>query len=73
VDHCTYLKISGSNFKILVLYVENVLLASNNLDMLHESKHILLQNFDIKDLGDASYVIGIEIHRDKRDDVLGIY
>ena len=41
--------------------------------MLHESKRILSQNFDIKDLGDASYVVGIEMHRDKRDDVLGIY
>ena len=27
-------------------------------------------NVDIKGLGDASYVIGIEIHRDMRSDVL---
>ena len=27
-------------------------------------------NVDIKDLGDASYVIGIEIYRDRRNDVL---
>lgn len=56
---------SGSNFTILVLYVDDILLASNSLDMLHESKRLLSHNFDIKDLGEASYVIGIEIHRDR--------
>nr|GEZ60702.1 putative zinc finger, CCHC-type [Tanacetum cinerariifolium] len=61
VDQCVYLKMSGSNFIILVLYVNDILLASNNIDLLHESKHILFRNFDMKDLGEASYVIGIEI------------
>lgn len=72
VDQCTYLKISGSNFIILVLYVDDILLASNNLDMLHDSKRMLSHNFDMKDLGDASYVIGIKIHRDRRNGVLGL-
>ncbi|KAK1411312.1 hypothetical protein QVD17_37859 [Tagetes erecta] len=72
VDQCTYLKISGSNFTILVLYVDDILLASNNLDMLHESKCSLSLNFDMKDLGEASYVIGIEIHRDRPNGILGL-
>ena len=72
VDQCTYLKMSGSNFTILVLYVDDILLASNSLDMLHESKHLLSRNFDMKDLGEASYVIGIEIHRDRHNGILGL-
>jgi hypothetical protein len=32
--------------------------------MLYETKSFLSCNFDLKDLGDASYVLGIEIHRD---------
>ena len=28
--------------------------------------------FDMKDLGEASFVLGIEIHRDKRKGVLGL-
>ncbi|KAJ0806805.1 putative RNA-directed DNA polymerase [Helianthus annuus] len=72
VDQCTYLKMSGSNFTILVLYVDDILLASNSLDMLHESKRLLSHNFDMKDLGDASYVIGIEIHRDRNKGILGL-
>jgi hypothetical protein len=72
VDQCTYLKMSGSNFTILVLYVDDILLASNSLDMLHESKRLLSHNFDMKDLGEASYVIGIEIHRDRINGTLGL-
>ncbi|GJU81697.1 putative zinc finger, CCHC-type containing protein, partial [Tanacetum coccineum] len=64
VYQCIYLKMSGSNFIILVLYVDDILLASNNIDLLHELKRFLSRNFDMKDLGEASYVIRIEIHRD---------
>ena len=32
VDHCIYLKISGSKIICLVLYVDDILLASNDLD-----------------------------------------
>lgn len=72
VDQCTFLKMSGSKFTILVLYVDDILLASNSLDMLHESKRLLSLNFDMKDLGEASYVIGIEIHRDRANGILGL-
>lgn len=65
VDQCIYLKVSGSKYTFLVLYVDDILLASNNLGMLHETKQFLAQNFDMKDMGEASYVIGIEIHRDR--------
>nr|GEX14656.1 hypothetical protein [Tanacetum cinerariifolium] len=72
VDQCVYLKMSKSNFIILVLYVDDILLASNNIDLLHESKRFLSRNFDMKDLGEASYVIGIEIHRDRANGKLGL-
>jgi hypothetical protein len=41
VDQCTCLNMSGGNFTIPVLYVDDILLASNSLDMLHESKRLL--------------------------------
>ncbi|GKB87384.1 putative RNA-directed DNA polymerase [Tanacetum coccineum] len=72
VDKYVYLKMSGSNFIILVLYVDDILLASNNIDLLHESKRFLSRNFDMKDLGEASYVIGIEIHQDRANGILGL-
>ncbi|GJQ95185.1 retrovirus-related pol polyprotein from transposon TNT 1-94 [Tanacetum coccineum] len=65
VDQCIYLKVSGSKYIFLVSYVDDILLASNNLGMLHETKQFLAHNFDMKDIGEASYVIDIEIHQDR--------
>jgi hypothetical protein len=47
---------------ILVLYREDIILASNDKNLLYETKRFLSSNFDIKDLGDVSYVLAIEIH-----------
>src|SRR3989337_2108299 len=32
----------------------------------------LSSNFDITDLGEAPYVLGMEIHRDRKNEVLGL-
>lgn len=40
--------------------------------MLHETKQFLSQNFEMKDMGEASYVIGIEIHKDRNQRVLSL-
>jgi hypothetical protein len=62
VDNCVYIKIKESMFIILILYVDDILLASSDKNLLHEIMRFLSSNFDMKDLGDASYVLGIEIH-----------
>ena len=38
VDQCTFLKSSGRKFVIFVLYVDNILLANNDMEFLHEAK-----------------------------------
>jgi acyl-CoA-binding protein len=58
--------------KLLVLYVDDILLVSSDKNMLYETKSFLFSNFDMKDLGDVSYVLGIEIHWDWAKDVLGL-
>jgi Reverse transcriptase (RNA-dependent DNA polymerase) len=64
IDHCIYQKISGSKFIYLILYVDDILLAANNLSLLYETKKFLSTNFEMKDMEEISYVIGIEIFRD---------
>ena len=49
-----------------------MLLASNNMGMIFETKQFLSKNFDMKDLGEAFYVIGIEIHWDRSCGLLGL-
>jgi hypothetical protein len=70
VDNCNYVKFKGKDFTILVLYVDDIHLAGSNKNMLSETQSFLSSNFYIKDLGDASYVLGIEIHRDRTKGVL---
>ena len=40
--------------------------------MSHETKQFLSKSFEMKDFGEASYVIGIEIFRDRSQGLLGL-
>ena len=40
VDQCIYLKVSGSKFIFMILYVDDILLASSDLGLLHTTKKI---------------------------------
>jgi Reverse transcriptase (RNA-dependent DNA polymerase) len=52
--------------------MDDILLASSDLDMLFETKYFLSKKFDMKDLREVSYVIGIEIYRDRSRRILGL-
>jgi hypothetical protein len=52
--------------------VDDILLASSDVHLLLENKGFLSSHFDTKDLGEVSYVLGIEIHQDRRKGVLGL-
>ena len=70
VDDCVYHKFSGSKFIFLILYVDDILLATNDIGLLYETKRFLSRNFEMKDLGDASFVLGIQIHRDRSPGII---
>ena len=72
VDDCIYHKFSGSKHIYLVLYVDDILLATNDIGMLHETNRLLSKKFEMKYLGDASYVLGIQIRRDRSRGILGL-
>jgi hypothetical protein len=59
-------------FIILIVYVDDILLVSRDKNLLYETKEYLSSNFDMKDISDASYVLGIEIQRDRTKGVLGL-
>ena len=66
------MKVSGSKFIFLILYVDDILLASSDLGLLHTTKKFLSENFEMKDMGEATYVIGIEIFCDRSRGLLGL-
>ena len=59
------MKANGSKNIFLVLYVDDILLAANDIDLLVETKQLLFSYFDMKNLREASYVLGIQILRDR--------
>jgi hypothetical protein len=71
-DNCIYAKFKNGKFVFLILYVDDILLASSDIDLLLETKKFLSSKFDMKDLGEASFVLGIEIHRERNKGVLGL-
>ncbi|GJR53150.1 retrotransposon protein, putative, ty1-copia subclass [Tanacetum coccineum] len=64
-EQCVYLKDSGSNVAFLVLYVDGILIMENNVTMLQDVKSWLCKCFSMKDLGEAAYILGIKIIRDR--------
>ncbi|GJX25001.1 retrotransposon protein, putative, ty1-copia subclass [Tanacetum coccineum] len=64
-DSCVYLKASRSNVAFLVLYADDILLMGNNVIMLQEVKYWLCKCFSMKDLREATYILGIKIIRDR--------
>lgn len=40
--------------------------------MMHETKRFLSKKFEMKDLSNASFVLGIQIHRDRSRGTLGL-
>jgi hypothetical protein len=71
-DNCVYAKFKNGKYVFLILYVDDILLASKDVSQLRETTKFLSSNFDMKDLGEASYVLGIEIRRDIKNRVLGL-
>jgi hypothetical protein len=55
---------SGSSVSFLVLNVDDILLIGNDVKMLNNVKEYLKNNFSMKDMGEAAYVLGIKIYRD---------
>jgi hypothetical protein len=59
VDRCIYLNVNGNKFIFFILYVDDILLATNDLGLLYEIKKFLSNNFEMKDKREETYVIGI--------------
>ncbi len=71
-ESCVYYKASGSNVTFLVLYVDDILIIGNNIPMLQSVKDWLGKCFSMKDLGNAAYILGIRIYRDRTKRLIGL-
>ncbi|KAH9291902.1 hypothetical protein KI387_042909 [Taxus chinensis] len=64
-DPCVYFKHEGEYYVIIVLYVDDMLLIGNSKKLVSHVKSQLSSHFDMKDLGAAKFILGMEIKRDR--------
>uniref|UniRef100_H3H9D6 Reverse transcriptase Ty1/copia-type domain-containing protein n=1 Tax=Phytophthora ramorum TaxID=164328 RepID=H3H9D6_PHYRM len=64
-DHCVYLKRDGQDMIFVALYVDDLVLASSNDELLESTKHALSKRFEMTDLGELEYFLGMEIKNDR--------
>nr|GEV57422.1 hypothetical protein [Tanacetum cinerariifolium] len=56
---------SGSNVTFLILYVDGIIITGNHILSLQSVKDYLAMCFAMKDLGEAAFILGIKIYKDK--------
>ena len=61
-DHCVYLKFfKDSNFLVLVLYVDDMLIACKEKVMIKKLEKNLDKAFEVKDLKPTCQIFGMEV------------
>ncbi|GKB40764.1 retrotransposon protein, putative, ty1-copia subclass [Tanacetum coccineum] len=71
-EPCVYQKASGSNVTFLILYVDDIIIMGNHIPSLQSVKDYLGKCFAIKDLGEAAFILGIKIYRDRSKRLIGL-
>ncbi|KAL4323819.1 hypothetical protein GQ457_11G025800 [Hibiscus cannabinus] len=71
-EHCVYKMFSGSIVSFLILYVDDILIIGNDIPTLQSIKTWLSSCFSMKDLGEAAYILGVKIYRDRTRRLLGL-
>ena len=62
-DKCVYYRFGGGNGVILCLYVDDILIFGNNIEVIKEVKNFLSNNFEMKVLGEADVILNIKLLR----------
>ena len=60
-DHSLYVRKNDSSIVIICIYVDDLIVGYNNEAKIEHVKTLLKQEFDIKDLGELRFFLGIEI------------
>ena len=63
--HTLFLKRDGRRLTILIVYVDDIVVTGNDTGEQLKLQKYLSQEFEMKDLGDLKYFLGIEVARSK--------
>ena len=65
-DYTLFTKVKGSSFIALLVYVDDIIVASNDLLAANELKELLNKQFKLKDLENLKYFLGLEVARNDK-------
>ena len=69
-DHCCYIKSFDNSFIILLLYVDDILIARSSIEEINNLKKQLSKQFAMKDLGAAKQILDMRIIKNKANGIL---
>lgn len=70
-DSCVYIKTISKEVSVyLLFYVDDMLIASQHASQIKGLKSLLKREFEMKDLGSVSKILGMEIRRDRSKQTL---
>jgi hypothetical protein len=65
-DYSLFTRSHGSSFIALLVYVDDILIASNDMESVTKLKKSLDAEFKLKDLGNLKYFLGLEVARSSK-------
>ncbi|KAJ9566582.1 LOW QUALITY PROTEIN: hypothetical protein OSB04_002548 [Centaurea solstitialis] len=65
-DHTLFLKQMGDLITYLIIYVDDMIITGDHQEEITKLKRSLFTEFEMKDLGNLKYFLGIEVLRSKR-------
>uniref|UniRef100_A0A2N9HDB5 Reverse transcriptase Ty1/copia-type domain-containing protein n=1 Tax=Fagus sylvatica TaxID=28930 RepID=A0A2N9HDB5_FAGSY len=65
-DYSLFTRSHGSSFLALLVYVDDILIASNDMESVTKLKKSLDAEFKLKDLGNLKYFLGLEVARSSK-------
>ena len=71
-DHCLYTKIVNGEHLVIILYVDDLLIAGSDMKIINEFKAAISEVFKMKDLGEVEHMLGMVVKRDRENGTLEV-
>jgi len=65
LDHTLFTLTTSSGIIVILVYVDDIIITGSDKDGIKATKNFLKSMFEIKDLGEMKYFLGIELCRSK--------
>jgi reverse transcriptase-like protein len=62
-DHAVFTHVQDSKHSIIALYVNDITIASKNLKIISQDKEALKKHYEMTDLGEISWILGMHVMR----------